>query len=60
VVDDILVHFDDDRSIQTLKQLVQLSDQTQVIFFTHHQHLIELAKESLPADKVFFHELAAG
>ena len=60
VVDDILVHFDDDRSIQTLKQLVQLSDQTQVIFFTHHQHLIELAKESLPADKVFFHELTAG
>ena len=58
VVDDILVHFDDDRSIQTLKQLVQLSDQTQVIFFTHHQHLVELARENLPAEKIFVHELS--
>jgi uncharacterized protein YhaN len=58
VVDDILVHFDDDRAVETLKQLVRLSDQTQVIFFTHHQHLIDLARESLASDKVFFHRLA--
>jgi uncharacterized protein YhaN len=57
IVDDILVHFDDQRSIQTLKQLVRLSDQTQVIFFTHHEHLMELAQSSLPGDKVFFHQL---
>ncbi|MFN6401475.1 MAG: AAA family ATPase [Planctomycetota bacterium] len=57
IVDDILVHFDDQRSIQTLKQLVRLSDQTQVIFFTHHEHLMELAQSSLPGEKVFFHQL---
>jgi uncharacterized protein YhaN len=58
IVDDILVHFDDQRSVQTLKQLVRLSEQTQVIFFTHHQHLIELAQANLPSDKVFVHELS--
>jgi hypothetical protein len=29
-----------------------------VIFFTHHQHLLDLARETLPSDQVFFHELA--
>ncbi|MFM8262511.1 MAG: AAA family ATPase [Pirellula sp.] len=59
VVDDILVHFDDERAVATLKQLVRLSDHTQVIFFTHHQHLIDLAKERLASEKVFFHRLGA-
>ena len=59
VVDDILVHFDDDRAVATLKQLVRLSDQTQVIFFTHHQHLIDLANERLASEKVFLHRLGA-
>ena len=58
VVDDILVHFDDQRSVETLKQLVRISSQSQVIFFTHHQHLLDLARETLPTDQVFFHELA--
>jgi uncharacterized protein YhaN len=58
VVDDILVHFDDQRSVETLKQLVRISSQSQVIFFTHHQHLLDLARETLPSDQVFFHELA--
>jgi len=59
VVDDILVHFDDERAVATLKQLVRVSDQTQVIFFTHHQHLIDLANERLASEKVFFHRLGA-
>ncbi|MGY0694098.1 AAA family ATPase [Virgibacillus sp. FSP13] len=45
IVDDILVHFDDERSKETLKILLELSKQTQVIFFTHHARLIELMKE---------------
>jgi hypothetical protein len=28
-----------------------------VIFFTHHEHLMELAQSSLPGEKVFFHQL---
>jgi uncharacterized protein YhaN len=42
IVDDILVHFDDERSKETLKVLLELSNYTQIIFFTHHYRLIEL------------------
>jgi len=45
IVDDILVHFDDIRSKETLKILLELSEQTQIIFFTHHARLIELMQE---------------
>lgn len=45
IVDDILVHFDDIRSKETLKILLELSKQTQIIFFTHHARLVEIMKE---------------
>ena len=45
IVDDILVHFDDIRSKETLKILLELSSHTQIIFFTHHARLIDLMKE---------------
>jgi uncharacterized protein YhaN len=45
VVDDILLRFDDQRAIATLEVLAGLSKKTQVIFFTHHRHLLELAKK---------------
>ncbi len=47
VVDDILLRFDDDRALATLKVLADLSSKTQVLFFTHHQHLVELAADNL-------------
>ncbi len=57
IVDDILVHFDDKRSAATLQRLAELSTRTQVIFFTHHEHLLDLARESLPADQLHIHHL---
>lgn len=45
IVDDILIQFDDDRSAAALNVLAELSTQTQVIMFTHHQHLVELAEQ---------------
>lgn len=57
VVDDILVHFDDTRSKATLQVLSELAQQTQVIFLTHHSHLLELARGNLPADQLFIHHL---
>ena len=47
VVDDILITFDDERSRATLQSLAELARKTQVIFFTHHAHLVELARESV-------------
>ena len=57
VVDDILVNFDNRRSLATLKVLADLSWRTQVVFFTHHEHLVELAERHLPAELVFTHRL---
>ena len=57
IVDDVLIQFDPDRSQATLKVLAELAKQTQVIFFTHHWHLVELAKDGLMSDEYFIHQL---
>jgi uncharacterized protein YhaN len=57
VVDDILIKFDDDRAVATLQILAQLAEQTQIIFFTHHRHLVELAKAHIDGDVLFEHSL---
>jgi len=46
IVDDILINFDDQRAEATLKVLAELAERTQVIFFTHHVHLLELVRAS--------------
>jgi uncharacterized protein YhaN len=57
VVDDILITFDDDRSRSTLRALADLAGRTQVIFFTHHAHLVELARESVASDVLSCQEI---
>jgi uncharacterized protein YhaN len=47
LVDDALVNFDDDRAKAALRIMAELAKKTQVIFLTHHSHLVELAKESV-------------
>lgn len=47
VVDDALVNFDDDRAKASLKVLAELTAKTQVLFFTHHRHLVELAEQAV-------------
>jgi uncharacterized protein YhaN len=42
IFDDILINFDDTRSLATLKVLRALAQHTQVLFFTHHRRLAEL------------------
>jgi uncharacterized protein YhaN len=57
IVDDILVNFDDKRSLATLRVLAELSKKTQIIMFTHHDHIVDLAKEHLDPELVFTHSL---
>jgi uncharacterized protein YhaN len=57
IVDDILIQFDDDRAVASLKSLAKLSKKTQVIFFTHHEHLVELARKHVDANVQFTHRL---
>jgi uncharacterized protein YhaN len=46
LLDDVLVHFDDARAVATLRAFAELGRHTQVILFTHHEHLIERAKHA--------------
>lgn len=57
IVDDCLIQFDDARSAAALQILSELGRRTQVILFTHHQHLIELAQTHLSPDSYHLHRL---
>ena len=59
VVDDIFVHFDDARSRAGLTVLGQLAARAQIILFTHHARLVELAREAVPPDRLVVHRLGA-
>jgi uncharacterized protein YhaN len=57
VLDDLLINFDDARAKAALSVLFELADKVQVLFFTHHEHLIELAREVAPDGKLRIHRL---
>lgn len=57
IVDDILIKFDDARATATLEALADLSAKTQVIFFTHHRHLVRLAEENVAEGALIRHDL---
>jgi uncharacterized protein YhaN len=59
IADDLFVNFADDRSAAGFEILAELAEKTQVIFFTHHRHLVELAKSTLSPDQWALQELAA-
>lgn len=59
VIDDLLVQFDDARASATLSVLANLAQQTQVLFFTHHGHLCELATSVLQPGTWQRHDLGA-
>lgn len=44
VADDLLVHFDDDRAAAAVDLLIELGRSTQVILFTHHDHVAAIAE----------------
>ena len=43
------MHFDDERARATLRVLTEFSTRTQVLFFTRHRHVVDLAQEVVPA-----------
>jgi uncharacterized protein YhaN len=49
IIDDALVNFDNDRARATLSCLADYARQTQVIIFTHHRHLVDLARAVDPS-----------
>jgi uncharacterized protein YhaN len=57
VVDDILIGFDDNRTRICLAVLAELALSTQVLLFTHHRRVFELAGELEARAGIFMHEL---
>ncbi len=47
LLDDVLVHFDNQRAAAALAVLADLAKHTQVILFTHHERVVELAKRNI-------------
>jgi uncharacterized protein YhaN len=58
ILDDILVKFDNARAIAAIRALAELARHTQVLLFTHHKHLVDLAKENLDASQLAISEIA--
>ena len=52
ILDDLFVHFDDDRTEAGLRVLQGLSEHTQVILFTHHERVASQAEEVLVPSSV--------
>ena len=50
VADDLFVQFDDDRAGAGFRVLAELAKKTQVLVFTHHAHLLEVAADALGSD----------
>ncbi len=47
VADDLFINFDDARAAAGFEVLGHLASKTQVLFFTHHRHLVEIAQATL-------------
>ena len=45
IADDLFINYDDARSKAGLEALATLAEQTQVIFLSHHDHLVPMAQE---------------
>lgn len=55
ILDDVLINFDDRRAAAALRTLAELGRKTQVIMFTHHLRLVELAQQELaPEDLALY------
>lgn len=49
IADDLFINFDDRRAAAGIRVLNELAKKTQVLFFTHHEHLVELAESAIGA-----------
>jgi uncharacterized protein YhaN len=56
IADDILINCDDSRSAAALRVLADLGTRTQVVYFTHHHRIGDIATDVL-GDRVLVHEL---
>jgi len=58
ILDDLLVHFDDARAAHALAAIAKLAENSQVLLFTHHAHVVELARTHLDAGHLTIHKIS--
>jgi exonuclease SbcC len=54
ILDDVLLAFDDQRAGYAIAALAKLANKTQVLLFTHHRHIVQIAESCLPAGSFGF------
>lgn len=59
ILDDLLITFDNVRSRAVLSQLASLARRTQILLFTHHEHLVDLCRDTLGEGAFTLHKLQA-
>jgi len=59
IVDDITIQFDDEAAAATFTVLADLSQRTQVLFLTHHEHLLDVAEAAIGAGTYQSHRLSS-
>ena len=52
LADDLFVNLDDGRSRLAFEVLGEVASSSQVLFFTHHRHMVDLAREVLPECRI--------
>ena len=57
VLDDVLITSDDERAANVLRALAQFAEGGQVMIFTHHRHLIDVARATLGDQALAVHAL---
>lgn len=57
ILDDLLITFDNERTRAILPLLASLAGRTQVFLFTHHEHLVELCRDTIGEGQFSLHRL---
>ena len=57
VLDDVFITSDDERAAYVFQALEKFAAQGQVMVFTHHQHLVDIAARTVQSGALRFHQL---
>jgi uncharacterized protein YhaN len=57
VLDDVAMTSDDRRTACLLKALDRFGDSGQILLYTHHRHLLDIARDTLGSERFQIHEL---
>src|SRR5215471_7475892 len=59
VADDLLLNLDNERAQAALRTLAAMAASSQVLLFTHHAHMVDLARLAVPPPLLVEHNLSA-